>query len=152
MTVTLRPAGDSDAPALEAIFIEAVMRGAVGEYSEDERKAWARAAPKVAARIGTQPLWVAEVDGQVVGFASVARDVLELIYVHPDWMRQGIGSKLMDACKDHVRAAGYKTMASWVSHTARPAFEASGWAWQAVRRVERHGILLETNRMTLALL
>jgi len=64
--------------------------------------------------------FVAEVDGQVRGFilGQVARlrqaatqfGVIQMIGVHPDYQRKGIGIKLVNALADKYRSTGIKTM------------------------------------------
>ncbi|MHC1578247.1 MAG: GNAT family N-acetyltransferase [Dehalococcoidia bacterium] len=64
--------------------------------------------------------FVAEVHGQVRGFVlgQVARlresatevGVIEMIGVHPDYQRRGIGAKLIDTLADKYRAKGIKIM------------------------------------------
>ncbi|SCF36510.1 GNAT family N-acetyltransferase [Micromonospora mirobrigensis] len=59
--------------------------------------------------------WVAEVDGRVVGWASAYRNVetsepgvgeISTLHVHPEHRRRGLGTGLLDAALDHLRAIG----------------------------------------------
>jgi len=64
--------------------------------------------------------FVADIDGQVRGFVlgQVARlresatevGVIEMIGVHPDYQRKGIGTKLINALADKYRSKGIKIM------------------------------------------
>ncbi|MBY8881848.1 GNAT family N-acetyltransferase [Streptomyces sp. PLK6-54] len=46
-------------------------------------------------------VWVAELDGAVVGYAAVAGDVLDALYLLADVRRRGIGTLLLDAARAH---------------------------------------------------
>jgi len=64
--------------------------------------------------IGDGTVWIAEVEGSVVGFA-VGRVVgaeahLQEVDVHPDYGRRGIGTRLVDAVLDWARERGYASV------------------------------------------
>ena len=70
--------------------------------------------------IQEQRLRLAEIDGVTVGFATTlpaGRDIeLEDLFVHPDWMRRGVATRLIADVADRARAAG-----AWrVAVTANP--------------------------------
>ncbi len=84
--------------------------------------------------------WVAEEDGEIVGFAasSVARDEdapdhcaeLLMIYLLQEYLGRGIGHQLIATAEDEWRKKGYTTAILWVleSNTATRAFyEREGW-------------------------
>jgi len=70
--------------------------------------------------------FVAEVDGQVCGFilGQVARlreaatelGIIQMIGVHPDYQRKGIGAKLVNALADKCRSKGIKIMRIGIDH------------------------------------
>ena len=70
--------------------------------------------------------FVAEVDGQVRGFilGQVARlreaatelGIIQMIGVHPDYQRKGIGAKLVNALADKYRSKGIKIMRIGIDH------------------------------------
>jgi GNAT superfamily N-acetyltransferase len=58
-------------------------------------------------------VFVAVVDGRVVGFATVALNafhermgVVDMIAVDPEYQQRGIARQLMDRCAEHMRASG----------------------------------------------
>ena len=61
-------------------------------YTQDQIYAWMK--DEV---FGNQQVIVAEVEGTVVGYASVSGKVLSNLYVLPDLQRRGVGSKLLKA-------------------------------------------------------
>lgn len=72
-----------------------------------------------------QHVWVAVVDGDVVGYASLHDGFLTNLYVHPSYQRDGIGAALLTEVKKFA-SDGFKF---WV-------FEANQ---DAIRFYERHG-------------
>jgi GNAT superfamily N-acetyltransferase len=90
------------------------------------------------------PTFVAEVAGQVAGFASVgaSRDPhtdgeLFAIYVHPDHWGTGIGRALIDAGEAELRRLGHREAILWVlddNPRARRFYEIAGWSADGTAR------------------
>ena len=45
-------------------------------------------------------VWVADVDGRVVGFMAIAGDFIDQLYIHPDFQRRGLGKAFLDFAKE----------------------------------------------------
>ena len=84
-------------------------------------------------------VWYAEIDGEVVGTAVIGppRDLfgpwvgeLHRLEVHPDHRRQGIGTRLHDACVEAWRTRGVTVGVLELrtdDTTARDFYESHGW-------------------------
>ncbi|HTW06745.1 MAG TPA: GNAT family N-acetyltransferase [Acidimicrobiales bacterium] len=107
---------------------------------------------------------VAELDGQVVGFASVgpSRDgdadgvgEVRAIYLLADRWGQGMGRELMRAALDALRALGFTQASLWVlgsNQRARRFYEAGGWCPDgASKSDDSRGFLLTEVRYTRAI-
>lgn len=72
---------------------------------------------------------VAEQDGAVVGFgvAELSAGRVVAVYVHPEHHRDGVGTALLRALEDALRAAGIRTAALTASVNAVPFYEARGY-------------------------
>ncbi|WP_185154360.1 GNAT family N-acetyltransferase [Fulvivirga sp. M361] len=71
---------------------------------------------------------VATADDKIVGFASLENgEYLDFLYVHKDYLRQGIANKLYEELKTESERLGHNTMTSNVSKTARSFFECKGF-------------------------
>ncbi|MBY0278567.1 GNAT family N-acetyltransferase [Candidatus Binatia bacterium] len=92
----IRPAAPSDADEILAIRRDAILSLADG-YGRDAAERWANAAaPDRATRaIGSNAVWVAELDAKIAGWVEVSGATIESLYVAPVAMGQGIGSTLL---------------------------------------------------------
>jgi ribosomal protein S18 acetylase RimI-like enzyme len=88
--------------------------------------------------------FVAEVDGEIVGFVAVGRSrdedaegELYAIYVHPQHWGTGVGRDLIAAGEQRLREDGQKRAVLWVledNPRARRFYEAAGWTLDGSRR------------------
>src|SRR4029453_6432136 len=59
--------------------------------------------------IPRQQVWVAEIDGAVVGYASLYEGFLTNLYVHPSHQRRGIGGALLTEGEE-IRAGRFQVL------------------------------------------
>ncbi len=96
--------------------------------------------------------WVAEVDGEIVGFASssIARDTdlrahtaeLLSIYLLEPFLGAGIGHALLIEVEEAWRAAGYESGALWVlasNDRTRRFYESHGWETDGSTKLQNLG-------------
>ena len=131
----LRPFLAEDASTVAQIFQAAIAELTSDDYSEAQQEAWASVADDVAdfaAKLGGQLTLVATLDGEPVGFASLAgKDKIDMLYVHPDAAGQGAGATLADALEKLAGARGAEKLTVDASDTARGFFEHRGYAAQS---------------------
>ena len=75
--------------------------------------------------IAHEEVWVAELNGRVVGFAGLSRDILEHLYVQPDLHGHGIGSALFEKVKEW-RPEGFSFAVFQKNVSARQFYERRG--------------------------
>ena len=152
MTIGLRPYLPADASTLAAIFIAAVEQLASEDYDVDQVAAWTSHAEdeaKFAARLGAQLTIVATIDGEAAGFASLrGADHLDMLYVHPDAVGQGVATTLVDALERLATARGAKHMNVDASDTAEGFFASRGYRAQRRNSLEIEGVWLANTTMT----
>lgn len=108
----IRPAHINDLPALVDIYNFEVVNGTATFDTEpvtiETRRAWFDAHNH-----DNHPLWVAEIDGRVVGYVSLstfnpkaayAGSVELSLYVHQDFRGQGVGKKLAQSILEWAKA------------------------------------------------
>ena len=148
----LRPYLPADSDVLREIFAAAIEELCADDYTEEQRIAWATAAEDGAAfsaRLAAATTIVIEVDGDHLGFAALKDDrVVDLLYVHPHYAGEGIGTALMDAVETIARARGAKVLEADVSDTAVSFFEKRGYVSKQRNLIEREGEWLANTFMT----
>jgi len=135
MKASLRPFLKEDAAMLAEIMCASIEELTQADYDEDQRLAWISVLEDGDAfvkRLTEQLTILAIVEGETVGFASLrGKDELDLLYVHPDVVRNGVGSMLVDALEKLAGARGATAMLTNASETARPFFEKRGYLAQS---------------------
>ena len=121
--VALRDAAPADLPAIAEILKQATRKA----YTF---MAWTHEdASYLAFVTGTFPTWshvrVAEVDGDVVGFACLEGDLLDQLFVRPDWQGRGVGGRLLDDVKA-LKPAGFTLYTFEKNHAARRFYARRG--------------------------
>jgi GNAT superfamily N-acetyltransferase len=149
--VRIRIATEADALAIESIRVRGWQSAYRHVFPPDDLDALPVDAGRWRPRLETPPkgwtTFVAESNGNVVGFASVgpSRDEegigeLYAIYVDPDVWSTGAGRALMGRAEQQLRSE-YETASLWVledNPRARTFYERAGWAadgdWKAEER------------------
>jgi putative acetyltransferase len=129
--VSLRPYVPGDARRCSDIFRASIEELAAEDYDADQREAWASAADNedaFAERLAGALTLIALIDGAAAGFASLkGGDVIDMLYVDPEFAGQGAGAVLVDALTKLAAARGAKRLTAEVSERAKPLFERLGF-------------------------
>jgi hypothetical protein len=72
-----------------------------------------------------QDVLVAETNGEISGFLAVHGDMVEHLYVHPDLLRRGIGSALLQRAKERL-PSGFRLWVFQQNVPARGFYERTG--------------------------
>ncbi|MDP2358592.1 MAG: GNAT family N-acetyltransferase [Beijerinckiaceae bacterium] len=151
MTIGLRPYLPSDAETLATIFVASIEQVACEDYDVEQIAAWTSKADDEAAfgaRLAAQLTLVATVDGEAVGFASLrGADFLDMLYVHPEMLGQGVATTLVDALEKLATARGATQIKVDASDTAEPFFAARGYRAQQRNSNEVAGVWLANTTM-----
>ncbi|HZZ25186.1 MAG TPA: GNAT family N-acetyltransferase [Roseiarcus sp.] len=129
--VALRPYIRADAERCAEIFRASIEELAAEDYDEEQREAWAARADDeqaFGARLAEALTLLAVIDGAVAGFASLkGADQIDMVFVDPEFARQGAGATLVEALTKLAQARGAKRLTVDASDTARPLFERQGF-------------------------
>ena len=141
----------SDLEAVVAVFGRSVREIAARDYSPSQLSAWAPQVPDWPAwskRVSERAVFVCERKGQIAGFARIGNDGhLDLLYVHPEFQRQGVGRALFGRALTWAKKHGVRRLASDVSVTARSFFEQFDFRVVKPQVVERLGVSFQNFRM-----
>jgi putative acetyltransferase len=137
--------------ALFEVYYSAIHLIASNDYSAEQVNAWA---PLTLDRElwvnrirGINP-FVAEIDGQPVGYADVQQNgYIDHFFVSGHHPRQGVGKALMEVIHNEAQCLSLKELTSDVSLTAQPFFERFGFVIVEQRKPVVRGIELSNALM-----
>jgi GNAT superfamily N-acetyltransferase len=153
----IRPATPADAEALTGVHLDswdATYRGLIedsyidlllGQRAERVGR-WRSSIDELTA---DSRVWVATVDGIVVGFANtgpsgdgdaaVGTGEVRAIYLRPEHVGTGVGRALFARAADDLAGRGFEPLTLWVlreNDRARRFYEAAGWRPDGSEKVE----------------
>ena len=130
----LRPFLPADVLLLREIFRDSIEELTSEDYTEEQQEAWASVADDVEdfrKKLSGQLTLVATLEGSPVGFASLeGKEKIDMVYVHPAAVGQGIGAMLVDALEKLAGSRGAVKLTVDASDSARGFFEKHGFVAQ----------------------
>ncbi len=151
----LRPFLAEDTPVLAAIFAASVEELTGDDYSEAQQQAWASAADdeeKFGKRLASELTLVATLRNSPVGFAALkGADHIDMLYVHPSAVGQGVASMLCDALEKLAGGRGAKSLTVDASDNAQEFFLKRGYVGKQRNTVTVNGEWLANTTMQKAL-
>jgi putative hydrolase of the HAD superfamily len=148
--VRIEPFKPEDTEELVELFYGTVHSVNASDYSSDQLAVWApegRQAEKAEqwrTSLSRNAAFVAKKGGKIVGFCDLeAGGRLDRLYVHRDYQRQGIASRLMDHAERKAVMQGQSEIRTEASITAKPFFLLRGYDVIQEQTVERQGIRLQ---------
>jgi putative acetyltransferase len=151
----LRPFLAEDTPVLAAIFAASVEELTGDDYSEAQQEAWASAVDdeeKFGKRLASELTLVATLRNSPVGFAALkGADHIDMLYVHPSAVGQGVASMLCDALEKLAGGRGAKSLTVDASDNAQEFFLKRGYVGKQRNTVTVNGEWLANTTMQKAL-
>ena len=148
--VKLRWAGESDYRQLGEVMFDAVRHGR-SLYSEAQRAAWVpepRSGPDWSKRLSDQSIVVAEKDGEMLGFMSLAQNgYVDFAYVLPKAQGQGLFRKLYEQIEKQAKSFGERRLWVHASLMAERAFASVGFSVVEKEQVELNGEAFDRFKM-----
>jgi GNAT superfamily N-acetyltransferase len=162
MNLILRTAVSADIPALTELIAASVRVLQAPDYTVAQREGALASVYGVDTQlIADQTYFVAEVDGTIVACGGWSKrktlygadhcagredslldpssDAAKIraFFVHPDWVRRGIGTRVLEACESAALAAGFTRFEMGATLTGVALYKARGY-----REVEEIGVPL----------
>lgn len=132
--ISIRKYSESDAPALANIYYNTIHTVNTRDYTEEQVNAWApsdsiKDYSGWRVKLAKIKPFVAEINDEIVGFAEFEPNGhIDCFYVHHEHQGKGVGTALMTAIFDEAEKQGITRIYAEVSVTAKPFFEAKGFA------------------------
>jgi putative acetyltransferase len=136
---------------LAAIFVASVEELTGDDYSEAQQQAWAGAADdeeQFGKRLASELTLIATLQNSPVGFASLkGTDHIDMLYVHPGAVGQGVASMLCDALEKLAGSRGAKSLSVDASDNAQEFFLKRGYVNKQRNTVTVNGEWLANTTM-----
>ena len=130
--IAIRRAAAGDSRAVHEIVLQALLETNARDYPAPVIDRLVLTLPeKVASNLETWHAFVAIVDGRVVGTASLSGHTVKSVFVHPDYQRGGVATKLMGAVENAALAQSVRSLNVQSSNTAQPFY--AMWGFNMVR-------------------
>ena len=143
--INIRKAEITDLEKITHLFRETVLHINSKDYSQSQVEIWSSGADnteKWKQRIEQQYFILAQMENQIVGFASISPDgYLDVFYVHKDFQKQGVAKALLKEIEKQAKIQKNKEITSEISITALPFFEKNGFKVVKEQRKELKGTI-----------
>lgn len=144
--ITLRNYQNGDCEKIAELFYQTIHNVNAKDYTTEQLSVWANDARQLQTKcydLLNQKTLIAEIGGVIAGFGSATDNgCLDLLYVHKDFQRQGIATKICDELEKNFSA-----ITTYASVTAKPFFEKRGYAVITEQEIERLGVKLKNYKM-----
>ena len=129
MEVHIRPFEIADATSVSGLIATTLRISNVKDYPAGFlSKVEASLTPQSLCELAKERVIFVAVEGNaIVGTASLGRDQVHAVFVHPARQGRGIGRRLMEAAESEARARGTRALILYASVSAVPFYEAGGW-------------------------
>jgi len=119
----------ADATGVSGLISTTLRISNVRDYPEDFlSKVEASLTPPFLRELAKERMILVAMEGDViVGTASLGRDQVHAVFVHPARQGRGIGRRLMEAVESEARARGERELILYASLSAVAFYEANGW-------------------------
>jgi putative acetyltransferase len=147
----LRPFLAADTPVLAAIFAASIEQLTADDYSEAQQQAWASAADdeeQFGKRLAGELTLIATLQNSPVGFAALkGADHIDMLYVHPGAVGQGVASMLCEALERLAGGRGARSLTVDASDNAAEFFAKRGYVAKQRNTVTVNGEWLANTTM-----
>jgi putative acetyltransferase len=142
-----REATLDDLPEITSIFRDTIRTVNSKDYSEQQVQAWSSGADDIDKwkdRIKKFYFLVAEYKNQIVGFSYLKNgNYLDGMFVHKDFQRQTIASKLLRIMESRVTMNGHDIIKSDISITALDFFDSHFYEVEKKQKKSFKGMVFE---------
>ncbi|HYJ84931.1 MAG TPA: GNAT family N-acetyltransferase [Pyrinomonadaceae bacterium] len=130
--LNIRQARQDDCQSIMSVHVSAVTAIQTTLYTPEEIQAWGvpRKPENYEESIRSKEFFVAEEDGEIVGFGALNQNSAEVeaVFVSPKAGRRGIGLRVLQKLEERARALGLEQIRLNASLNAVPFYKRAGYA------------------------
>lgn len=135
----------SDLQDVLQLFYDTIQTVNCRDYTAEQIEVWSSGAlqnpDRWLDRLQTSMTYVAEINGQLVGFTNLEQDGhIDLFYCHSHYQGQGVGSTLLRQIEATAHTQDIKRLFTEASITAKPFFQRRGFRVVREQQVERNAV------------
>jgi putative acetyltransferase len=118
-----------DATSLFALRRRSILELAPSGMSVGDAEAWAKQLTPsgMERKLRELEIWIAELDGMIVGWGAIRGDVLEGLYTAPEYAGQGVGAALLDRLEALMHGRGVDAVRAEASSNAKAFYLRRGY-------------------------
>ena len=113
------------------LFLDVVHSVNAADYTQEQLDMWAPEqvdTEKWRNRIENNFVVIVENENKIVGFGELSPEgCIDMLYVHKDYLRRGIGKELLDLMVEKARELNILEIFTEASITSKPFFESQGF-------------------------
>jgi len=137
---------------MQQLFVETIQHSCRNDYSQEQIDVWISSVTnneRWESLLKNQYCIIAETDNKIVGYGSLEDgNYVDFMYVHKDYLRQGVANRIYQELERESKRCGYSKMTSDVSKTARPFFEKKGFKVIRKNKKEINGVEISNFHMS----
>jgi len=148
--VNIRQATTADMGKIIEIFKSSISELGSKHYAPKQIKAWKKRSEDLLfwkGMLKEELFVVGELNQKVGGFGSVNKGKIGMMYVAPEFSREGIAKKILTHLIEVAKSQGHLKLTSEVSETAKPFFEYMGFISLGKQTFVREGVEIYNYKM-----
>lgn len=150
MNPTIRLATPEDAPAIHHLHTRSVRGLCSADYPQAVIDGWLEGrSPEGYTGIAKQEMFVAEKQGEIIGWSHVRPEMLVALFVDPDHSRQGVGRMLFEHALRIIRGHTCKPIEFEATITAVPFYLRCGCTQIRTSTIRKNQVEVSTVWMQL---
>ena len=131
MAYTIERANKKNLETILILFKNTIEKTCYKDYNNQQINAWISSIKNIEKwenRIDSQYFILAKENDKVVGFGSVEKNYLDLLFVHHEYLRKGVASLIYENLKIESTKKGFSKLTTFASKTALSFFINKGFS------------------------
>lgn len=125
--ISIRVASARDRTSIAQLFKQSIQVVCAADYTPAQVQALLEHKQTYETNAWGNVVLVAECGETIVGFAALLWSFISAMYVHPQWLRQGIGKQLLNAIETEAASRRCRWLFVKASLTGEPFYRACGY-------------------------